>query len=109
MFTIIPRFVFHPLSSSEHFDVVHRLKPFHVKLLGVRKSPWGSKPQDSLLEAELEQKGLFEDLIPLAAQADLVVLTCSVTDETRNMVNHKFLQACKPGVRIINVARGKHV
>ena len=87
--------------------VLYRLKPFQAKLLGVRRSQWGSNPQDSLLEAELQQKGLFEDLIPMAAQADLVVLTCAVTDETRGMINSKFLQACKPGIRIINVARGE--
>lgn len=81
--------------------------PFHATLIGVRKRPWGSNPTDSPLEAQLQQKGLFNDLIPLAAQADLVVLTCSVTDETRGMVNENFLHACKPGVRIINVARGQ--
>lgn len=86
-----------------------RLKPFHTQLLGVRRSAWGTNPADSVFEAELQHKGLFQDLIRLAAQADLVVLTCAVTDETRGMINHSFLQACKPGVRIINVARGAQI
>ena len=79
-----------------------RLKPFHVKLMGVRRGPWGTTP----LEAELQQKGVFQDLHSLVGQADLIVLTCSLTDATRGMVDRAFLATCKPGVRIINVARG---
>ena len=84
----------------------YRLKPFHVKLMGVRRSPWGTNPSDSHLEAELQQRGVFQDLPSLVGQADLIVLTCSLTDATRGMVDRTFLKACKPGVRIINVARG---
>ena len=74
--------------------------------MGIRRGPWGTAPADAPLEAELQQKGLFQDLHQLAGQADLVVLTCSLTDATRGMVDSAFLKACKPGVRIINVARG---
>ncbi len=74
--------------------------------MGVRRSPWGANPSDSHLEAELQQRGVFQDLPSLVGQADLIVLTCSLTDATRGMVDRPFLKACKPGVRIINVARG---
>lgn len=84
----------------------YRLKPFHVKLMGARRSPWGLNSSDSHLEAELQQKGIFQDLHSLCEQADIIVLTCSLTDATRGMVDQAFLRACKPGVRIINVARG---
>ena len=83
-----------------------RLKPFHVKLLGIRRVPWGGTPADAPLEAELQQRGLFQDIHHMAGQADLIVLTCSLTDITCGMVDSAFLKACKPGVRIINVARG---
>lgn len=83
-----------------------RLKPFHVKLLGIRRVPWGGTPADAPLEAELQQRGLFREIHDMAGQADLIVLTCSLTDITRGMVDSAFLKACKPGVRIINVARG---
>ena len=83
-----------------------RLKPFHVKLIGVRRSPWGTNPADAPLESDLQQTGSFQDLHGLLNQADLVVLTCSQTELTKGMVNSAFLQACKPGVRVINVARG---
>ncbi|KAA6423439.1 MAG: D-3-phosphoglycerate dehydrogenase [Trebouxia sp. A1-2] len=87
-------------------NIAKELKPFHVKLMGVRRSPWGTNPSDSHLEAELQQRGVFQDLPGLVGQADLIVLTCSLTDATRGMVDRTFLKACKPGVRIINVARG---
>ena len=84
-----------------------RLKPFHVKLIGVRRSPWGTNPADAPLESDLQQKGSFQDLHGLLKQADLVVLTCSQTELTKGMVNTAFLEACKPGVQVINVARGE--
>ena len=33
-----------------------RLKPFHVKLTGVRRSHWGTNPADAPLESDLQQK-----------------------------------------------------
>ena len=74
--------------------------------MGLRRGPWGTTPADGPLEAELQQTGAFGDLHRLVGQADLIVLTCSLTDATRGMVDRAFLAACKPGVRIINVARG---
>ena len=40
------------------------------------------------------------------SEADFVVLTCALTPHTRAMVNAESLAAMKPGVRIVNVARG---
>ena len=74
--------------------------------MGVRLSSWGSNPKDAALEAELQQTGSFQDLHEMLHQADLVVLTCSQTELTKGMVNKAFLNACRFGVRIINVARG---
>ncbi|KAK9830334.1 hypothetical protein WJX72_011101 [[Myrmecia] bisecta] len=84
-------------------ELVPRLKPFGCKLTAVRRSPWaGQSPH----EADLEAKGTWLDLYPMAAAADLIVLTCAQNEQTRNMVNAAFLADCKPDVRIINVARG---
>jgi len=47
-----------------------------------------------------------EDLKRLLRGADIVVLTCTLNAATQGMVDEEFLNACKPGVRIINVARG---
>jgi phosphoglycerate dehydrogenase-like enzyme len=47
-----------------------------------------------------------DDLYRLLPFADIVVLTCTQNEATRGIVGHEFLRRCKPGVRIINVARG---
>lgn len=38
--------------------------------------------------------------------ADFLVLTCPLTPETRHMVDAKTLARAKPGLRVVNVARG---
>lgn len=40
------------------------------------------------------------------AEADFLVFTCPLTDSTRHMFNHDTLPLLKPGVRVVNVARG---
>ncbi|NEO17175.1 MULTISPECIES: phosphoglycerate dehydrogenase [unclassified Moorena] len=39
-------------------------------------------------------------------EADLIVLTCALTNENRHMLNSETLAKAKRGVRVINVARG---
>lgn len=39
-------------------------------------------------------------------EADFIVLTCALTPENRHLLNANTLESTKPGVRIINVARG---
>ena len=39
-------------------------------------------------------------------EADFVVLTCALTRETRHILNATSLSRMRPGVRIVNVARG---
>ena len=39
-------------------------------------------------------------------EADFIVFTCPLTPDTKHMFNHALLDRLKPGVRVINVARG---
>lgn len=39
-------------------------------------------------------------------EADFIVFTCPLTPETQHMFNNDILKMLKPGVRIVNVARG---
>ncbi|NJO52768.1 MAG: phosphoglycerate dehydrogenase [Leptolyngbyaceae cyanobacterium RM2_2_4] len=40
------------------------------------------------------------------SEADFIVFTCALTPENRHMLNQQTLAAAKPGVRVVNVARG---
>ena len=39
-------------------------------------------------------------------EADFLIFTCPLTPETRGMFNAELLAKLKPGVRVVNVARG---
>ncbi|RMH39241.1 MAG: phosphoglycerate dehydrogenase [Gammaproteobacteria bacterium] len=39
-------------------------------------------------------------------EADFIIFTCPLTDKTRHLFNMEILERLKPGVRIVNVARG---
>ncbi len=46
------------------------------------------------------------DLDGLLAKADFITLHTPLTDQTRNILSRENIAKCKPGVRIINCARG---
>ncbi len=46
------------------------------------------------------------DIETLLAQADFITLHVPLTEQTRNLLNAERLAMAKPGVRILNVARG---
>ena len=43
----------------------------------------------------------------LVAEADCLLVACALTDATRDLVDAKLLAACKPGLHLLNVARGE--
>jgi D-3-phosphoglycerate dehydrogenase len=46
------------------------------------------------------------DLETIWRESDVISLHCPLTEENRNLVNATTLAACKPGVIIVNTARG---
>ena len=48
-------------------------------------------------------------LAQIQARADIISLHLPLTEETYHIVDAHFLQSCKPGVVLINTARGQHV
>jgi D-3-phosphoglycerate dehydrogenase / 2-oxoglutarate reductase len=48
-----------------------------------------------------------ESLTDLLAESDFVSLHLTLTAETQNILGRKQLEAAKPGIRIVNVARGE--
>jgi D-3-phosphoglycerate dehydrogenase len=68
---------------------------FGMRVLGVRRSAAsdGDPIQCTSLDDALHQ-------------ADFLVLACPLTDATRHLINDKALAQAKPGLFIVNVARG---
>ena len=75
-------------------------KAFGMNVVGLRRDPArGAEGADeihpmSALKAQL-------------ARADIVALTCALTEETRGMMDAAAFAAMKPGAMLVNVARGK--
>ncbi|MCB9140343.1 MAG: phosphoglycerate dehydrogenase [Caldilineaceae bacterium] len=58
-------------------------------------------------EEYANQRGVkLLDLAELLAEADFITFHVPLTDQTRNLLNAERLALTKPGVRILNVARG---
>jgi len=73
-----------------------------LKVVGVRRSP--RTPNDPV--DELHHPSQLPELWP---RADWIVVTCPLTEETRNMVSADAFGRMKRGVRLVNIARGEIV
>ncbi|MEI6541315.1 MAG: C-terminal binding protein [Planctomycetota bacterium] len=79
-------------------EVVARLRPFRCRILVYDPL---AKPAD--IEAAGATSVALSDLL---AQTDVITLHCPSTPETRGMLNSESLAKTRPGVSIINLARG---
>ena len=78
--------------------VARRARGFDAHVTGVRRHPVGNEPADAVITPAALARALPE--------ADAVVLTVPLTDETRGMVDAAFLDAMKAGSVLVNIARG---
>ena len=74
-----------------------RAKALGLNVLAVRRS---AAP---IVEDGVEQA---RDLADLFARSDIVVLAAPATPETHHLINRELLAHAKPGLHLINVARG---
>lgn len=74
-------------------------KAFDMKVVGVRRDP--SKGRGAADEVYS-----FHDLKSLLPQADVLVLSCPLTEETKGIVDADALSLMKPTAYLVNVARG---
>lgn len=79
-----------------------RLKPFGVKLLGIKRSD-PAVAKDAL---GLDWAGGPEQLHEMLSKSDYVVLCLPVTPESANFMDHDTFSAMKSGAFLINVSRG---
>ncbi|MFE3837295.1 D-2-hydroxyacid dehydrogenase [Pseudogemmobacter sonorensis] len=88
------------LGTGRIGDRIARLaRAFDMKVIGIRRDP--SKGAGSADEVHG-----FADLGALAGRADVLVLSCPLTDDTRGLIGADLIAALKPGAILVNVARG---
>lgn len=75
-----------------------RVKPFGAAVSVVRRTPHAGEGVDRV--------GTMADLARFLPDADVVVLACSLNDDTRGFANAAFFDAVRPGALLVNVARG---
>ncbi|MBI3280858.1 MAG: phosphoglycerate dehydrogenase [Acidobacteria bacterium] len=80
-------------------EVVKRARPFDMRILV--SDPYVSSQTAAEYDAELV------DLKTLFRESDYITLHMALTPETRRMLSTEAFAAMKPGVRIINCARGE--
>jgi phosphoglycerate dehydrogenase-like enzyme len=78
-------------------------KAFDMRVVAIRRDPSSGAGAD--VDAVHGPFQLHEQL----GRADIVALTCPLTPETTGLIDARALAAMKPGVHLINVARGRVV
>ena len=80
-------------------ELVKLFAPFRAEITIVRNNPELALAGAKVI-AGLDQ---LDDLLP---GADLVIVTCALTDKTRGLLNYERLSRFKPTAFLVNVARG---
>lgn len=80
-------------------ELVKLLAPFRAEITVVRNNR-------ELAFAGAKQVAGLDQLDDLLPEADLVILTCALTDLTRGLINYRRLALFKPTAYLVNVARG---
>ncbi len=76
-------------------------RPFGAVVIGARRSVADTADLEAA-DAMVTMEAIADEL-PLA---DVVVLACPLTDETRGLVDADFLAAMRDGAVLVNIARG---
>jgi len=74
-------------------------KAFDMRILGIRRNPPAARDGVDCVYPPSE----LEKLLP---QADVVALTCPLTEETRNIISSRTLALMKATAILVNVSRG---
>lgn len=77
--------------------IAHRALPFGMRVMAMRRTESPS-PVDGV--------ELYPSLEPLLAEADHLVLAVPLTPRTERFIDADALAAVKPGVHLVNIARG---
>ena len=80
-------------------------KCFGMNVIGTKRNVEGVDPAS----VNVDELYAFDNLDPVLAQSDFLVLICPETDETRGMIGREELAKMKKGAVLINIARGSIV
>lgn len=75
-----------------------RASAFEANVTGVKRSKVESPGARQIIT--------YDELAAILPEQDVVVLACALTDDTRDMVDKKFLAAMKPDSILVNIGRG---
>jgi len=82
--------------------LTRKLNGMGMDVDAIRRSP----STEDQAELGLDRIGVPSDLHRMAAEANFVVSTATLTDETRGIFNHDLFRAMKPTAFVVNVSRG---
>jgi phosphoglycerate dehydrogenase-like enzyme len=74
-------------------------KAFDMRVVGIRRSAGDTVPR-------VDRMSRPSQLLAVLPEADVVVLACPLSDETRGLIGAAALAAMRPAALLINVARG---
>jgi phosphoglycerate dehydrogenase-like enzyme len=78
--------------------------------LATRANAFGAKidviRRSQTADDKIARVGMLEDAGKFAADADIIVVACSLTDTTRGFADADFFRQVKPGAVLVNIARG---
>jgi phosphoglycerate dehydrogenase-like enzyme len=80
-------------------ELVKHFAPFRAEITVVRNNP-------ELPLAGAKTIAGLDKLESLLPDADLVIVSCALTDQTRGLINYERLSLFKPTAYLVNVARG---
>ena len=90
------------------------VKAFDANVTGVRRSGAASGAADRAASGEADRAASGEanvvitpsEITRVLPEQDVVVLSCSLNEETRGLVDRNFLAAMKPEAILVNISRG---
>jgi phosphoglycerate dehydrogenase-like enzyme len=81
--------------------LAQRLRAFECKVIGVRRTA-----QAHPLAEQILTLAQLPDVLPMV---DVVVIACTLTENTKGLADKRFFEQMKPSAVLVNVARGKIV
>ena len=82
-------------------EVAHRLRPFGPRILALVRAP-----RTDPLADEMHPMAALHDVL---ARADIAIVAVPLTPETQRLLSRSVFDGCKPGMILVNMARGEVV